>query len=33
MTTVWTRMATELRDRYGETTDERSSAATGERQE
>jgi len=33
MTTVWTRMATELRDRYGVTTDERSIAATGERQE
>ena len=33
MTTVWTRMASELRDRYGVTTDERSIAATGERQE
>jgi len=33
MTTVWKRMASELRDRYGVTTDERSIAATGERQE
>ena len=33
MTTVWTRMATELRDRYGVTTNEPSIAGAGERKE
>jgi 1-acyl-sn-glycerol-3-phosphate acyltransferase len=33
MTTVWSRMAAELRDRYGVTTDEPSIAAAGERKE
>lgn len=33
MTAVWTRMAAELRDRYGVTTDEASIAVAGERKE
>jgi 1-acyl-sn-glycerol-3-phosphate acyltransferase len=33
MTTVWTRMATELHDRYGVTTNESSIALAGERKE
>jgi len=33
MTTVWTRMAAELRDRYGVTTNEPSIASAGERKE